>query len=92
VPDPVAGDRDGGDPEHEAVVAEGVGLAMLVVLDGLGPAERVALVRHDGFAVPSGDRGRPGAVGGGGQDAGQPARRRVRGAAEPAADPERSAP
>ena len=52
VPDPVAGNRDGGDPEHEAVLAEGVGLALLVVLDTLTPAERVAFVLHDTFAVP----------------------------------------
>jgi RNA polymerase sigma-70 factor, ECF subfamily len=49
---PVVADRDGGDPEHEAVLAEGVGLALLVVLDTLTPAERVAFVLHDTFAVP----------------------------------------
>ena len=52
VPDPVVEDRDGGDPEREAVLAEGVGLALLVVLDTLTPAERVAFVLHDTFAVP----------------------------------------
>ncbi|WP_433469754.1 sigma-70 family RNA polymerase sigma factor [Spirillospora sp. CA-128828] len=41
-----------GDPEHEAVLIETVGRAMLVVLDTLGPAERVAFVLHDVFAVP----------------------------------------
>jgi RNA polymerase sigma factor (sigma-70 family) len=41
-----------GDPEHEAVLVESVGRAMLVVLDTLGPAERVAFVLHDVFAVP----------------------------------------
>jgi RNA polymerase sigma factor (sigma-70 family) len=40
------------DPEHEAVLADSVGLAMLVVLDTLAPAERVAFVLHDMFAVP----------------------------------------
>ncbi len=40
------------DPEHEAVLADSVGLAMLVVLDRLAPAERVAFVLHDMFAVP----------------------------------------
>jgi RNA polymerase sigma factor (sigma-70 family) len=40
------------DPEHAAVVADSVGLAMLVVLDTLPPAERVAFVLHDMFAVP----------------------------------------
>jgi RNA polymerase sigma factor (sigma-70 family) len=52
LPDPVAGDRDGDDPEHEALLSEGVGLALLVVLDTLTPAERVAFVLHDLFAVP----------------------------------------
>jgi RNA polymerase sigma-70 factor (ECF subfamily) len=41
-----------GDPEHEAVLADSVGLALLVVLDTLGPAERLAFVLHDMFAVP----------------------------------------
>ncbi|MEU9017375.1 sigma-70 family RNA polymerase sigma factor [Actinomadura sp. NPDC048394] len=46
-------ERAGGrDPEEEAVLADSVGLAMLVVLDRLGPAERVAFVLHDLFAVP----------------------------------------
>jgi RNA polymerase sigma factor (sigma-70 family) len=45
--------RDGGvDPEDEALLAESVGLALLVVLDSLEPAERVAFVLHDVFAVP----------------------------------------
>src|SRR5262249_56371156 len=43
---------EGSDPEEEAVVAEGVGLALLVVLDTLAPAERLAFVLHDMFAVP----------------------------------------
>lgn len=43
---------DGGDPEQEALLVESVGRALLVVLDRLGPAERVAFVLHDGFAVP----------------------------------------
>ncbi|WP_433143627.1 sigma-70 family RNA polymerase sigma factor [Actinomadura nitritigenes] len=47
-----APERAGGDPEEEAVLADSVGLAMLVVLDRLGPAERVAFVLHDLFAVP----------------------------------------
>jgi RNA polymerase sigma factor (sigma-70 family) len=42
----------GPDPEQEAVLAESVGLALLVVLDRLSPAERVAFVLHDTFAVP----------------------------------------
>ena len=40
------------DPEREAILAEGIGLAMLVVLETLEPAERVAFVLHDMFAVP----------------------------------------
>ena len=42
----------GTDPEHEAVLADSVGLALLVVLDALTPAERLAFVLHDMFAVP----------------------------------------
>jgi RNA polymerase sigma-70 factor (ECF subfamily) len=51
VPEPVAGPT-GGDPEHEAVLADSVGLALLVVLETLAPAERLAFVLHDMFAVP----------------------------------------
>jgi RNA polymerase sigma-70 factor (ECF subfamily) len=52
LPEPIAGNGDVLDPEHAAVVADSVGLAMLVVLDTLPPAERVAFVLHDMFAVP----------------------------------------
>ncbi len=54
LPDPVASGADmlGVDPEQEALLAEGVGLALLVVLDTLAPAERLAFVLHDMFAVP----------------------------------------
>jgi len=52
VADPTASRVDGVDPEQEALLAEGVGLALLVVLDTLAPAERVAFVLHDMFAVP----------------------------------------
>ena len=45
-------DVGGMDPEHEAVLADSVGLALLVVLDALTPAERLAFVLHDMFAVP----------------------------------------
>jgi RNA polymerase sigma-70 factor (ECF subfamily) len=55
MPDPIVTLADGGDPEHEAIVAESVGLAMQVVLDLLPPAERVAFVLHDVFAVPFDD-------------------------------------
>ena len=51
VPEPVAGPADG-DPEHEPVLADSVGLALLVVLETLAPAERLAFVLHDMFAVP----------------------------------------
>ncbi|WP_217913418.1 sigma-70 family RNA polymerase sigma factor [Miltoncostaea marina] len=53
--DPVVDPVDGTDPEHEALVAGAVGLAMHVVLDQLGPAERLAYVLHDMFAVPFDD-------------------------------------
>jgi len=49
---PVMPPPDGTDPEHEAVLADSVGLALLVVLDTLTPAERLAFVLHDMFAVP----------------------------------------
>ncbi|MEU8584828.1 sigma-70 family RNA polymerase sigma factor [Streptomyces abikoensis] len=52
VPDPVVSGVDGIDPEHEALLSDSVGLAMLVVLESLAPAERLAFVLHDMFAVP----------------------------------------
>lgn len=52
VPDPVVTYGDGADPEGDAVLAESVGLALLVVLEKLKPAERVAFVLHDMFAIP----------------------------------------
>jgi RNA polymerase sigma-70 factor (ECF subfamily) len=52
MPDPIVDRADGTDPEHEALLAESVGLALLVVLETLNPAERVAFVLHDTFAVP----------------------------------------
>jgi len=52
VPDPILSPEDGIDPEQEALLGDSVGLAMLVVLDALTPAERVAFVLHDVFAVP----------------------------------------
>lgn len=52
VPDPIVSPVEGGDPEHEALVADSVGLAMLGVLETLGPEERVAFVLHDMFSVP----------------------------------------
>ena len=52
LPDPVVERIDGGHPEHEALLADSVGLALLVVLETLTPAERLAFVLHDMFAVP----------------------------------------
>ncbi|MET9602252.1 sigma-70 family RNA polymerase sigma factor [Streptomyces sp. NPDC006459] len=50
--DPAGSREDTVDPEQEAVMADSVGLALLVVLDRLAPAERLAFVLHDLFAVP----------------------------------------
>jgi RNA polymerase sigma factor (sigma-70 family) len=52
VPDPIVTPETGIDPEQEAVLADSVGLALLVVLDTLTPAERLSFVLHDMFAVP----------------------------------------
>src|SRR6266545_357404 len=52
LPDPIISPQDQTDPEQQALLAEGVGLALLVVLDTLAPAERLAFVLHDMFAVP----------------------------------------
>ncbi|HEX2343489.1 MAG TPA: sigma-70 family RNA polymerase sigma factor [Vicinamibacterales bacterium] len=51
-PEPVATGTRGSSPEQEALLADSVGLALLVVLDRLTPAERLAFVLHDMFAVP----------------------------------------
>jgi RNA polymerase sigma factor (sigma-70 family) len=52
IPDPIVSREDAIDPEHESVLADSVGLALFVVLETLTPAERVAFVLHDTFAVP----------------------------------------
>jgi RNA polymerase sigma-70 factor (ECF subfamily) len=52
MPDPIVSPEEGLDPEQEALLGDSVGLAMLVVLDALAPAERVAFVLHDVFGVP----------------------------------------
>ena len=52
IPEQIPGATGGDDPEQEAVLADSVGRAMLVVLNALTPAERVAFVLHDMFAVP----------------------------------------
>ncbi|MGH8983019.1 MAG: sigma-70 family RNA polymerase sigma factor, partial [Acidimicrobiia bacterium] len=84
VPDPIVTREDAVDPEHEALLADSVGLALLVVLDLLDPAERLAFVLHDMFGVPF-DEIAP--VVGRSPDAARQlasrARRRVRGAATP---------
>ncbi|MEU3460550.1 RNA polymerase sigma factor SigJ [Streptomyces sp. NPDC006733] len=90
VPDPVISGADGLDPEHEVLLADSVGLALLVVLDTLPPAERLAFVLHDMFAVPFDDIApivdrSPAAT----RQLASRARRRVQGAA-PAPDADRS--
>jgi RNA polymerase sigma-70 factor (ECF subfamily) len=52
VPEPIVSREDGIDPEYEALLADSVGLALLAVLETLTPAERLAFVLHDMFAVP----------------------------------------
>ncbi len=51
-PEPIVSQMAHSDPEHEALLAEAVGVALQVVLDALSPAERMAFVLHDMFAVP----------------------------------------
>lgn len=51
LPEPVISHQDRSDPEHEALMADSVGFAMLVVLEKLNPAERIAFVLHDIFAL-----------------------------------------
>jgi len=86
-PEPVATGTLGSSPEHEALLADSVGLALLVVLDRLTPAERLAFVLHDMFAVPFEEIGP--IVGRSAEAARQlasRARRRVRGGGTPDAD------
>jgi len=52
VPEPIANGENGTDPEHEALLGDSVGLALLVVLETLSPPERVAFVLHDMFDLP----------------------------------------
>ena len=91
IPDPVVRRGNGVDPQHDAVLADSVGLALLVVLETLTPAERLAFVLHDMFAVPfdaiASMLGRsPAAI----RQLASRARSRVRGAAPaPDLDPER---
>jgi RNA polymerase sigma-70 factor (ECF subfamily) len=86
-PDPIVSPQQGVDPEQEALLADSVGLAMLVVLDALTPAERLAFVLHDVFAVPFEEIGpivgrTPTAA----RQLASRARRRVQGAPVPDAD------
>lgn len=88
VPDPIVSLEAGGDPEQQSMLADSVGLAMLVVLETLTPAERLAFVLHDMFAVPFDEIGpmierSPAAA----RQLASRARRRVRGGA-PAPDPD----
>jgi RNA polymerase sigma factor (sigma-70 family) len=88
VPDPIVTRADGGDPEQEVMLADAVGLALLVVLGELAPAERLAFVLHDMFAVPFEEiapmlQRSPAAT----RQLASRARRRVRGSA-PAPDPD----
>jgi RNA polymerase sigma-70 factor (ECF subfamily) len=88
LPDPLIDRADAIDPEHQALLADSVGLALLVVLDTLSPAERLAFVLHDMFAVPFDEIGpmvdrSPTAA----RQLASRARRRVQGAA-PAPDPD----
>ena len=87
VPDPVVSLDEDLDPEHEALLAESVGLAMLVVLDALTPAERLAFVLHDVFGVPFADIARAlDRSEAAAQQLASRARRRVQGCPEPDAD------
>src|SRR5215211_7925341 len=91
VPEPIVSREDAADPEHEALLADSVGLALLVVLETLGPAERLAFVLHDMFGVPFDEIapivGRSPAAA---RQLASRGRRRVRGAAPvPDADPAR---
>ncbi|BCJ37416.1 DNA-directed RNA polymerase sigma-70 factor [Actinocatenispora thailandica] len=90
LPDFVVTEDDGAQPADEAVLAESVGLALLVVLDTLGPAERLAFVLHDMFAVPFDEVGRvldrsPDAA----KMLASRARRKVQGTARPSDDRQR---
>jgi RNA polymerase sigma-70 factor (ECF subfamily) len=90
VPEPIVSFADTLDPEQHALVADSVGLALLVVLDTLHPAERLAFVLHDVFGVPFAeiahvlDRSEAAA-----QQLASRARRRVHGSPEPDRDLER---
>jgi len=84
LPEPLVDDGAADGPEHEAVLADSVGMALLVVLETLSPAERLSFVLHDVFAVPFDDVAQimdrtPDSA----RQLASRARRRVRGAAPP---------
>jgi RNA polymerase sigma-70 factor (ECF subfamily) len=88
IPEPIVRTGAGSDPQDEALLADAVGIAMQVVLEALSPAERIAFVLHDLFAVPFDEiaallERSPGAA----RQLASRARRRVRDAA-PSADPD----
>ena len=87
LPDPILSPEGGPDPEQEALLGDSVGLALLVVLDSLTPAERIAFVLHDVFAVPF-DQVAPivGRTPTAARQLASRARRRVRGAPVPDVD------
>ena len=84
MPEPIVSAEDESNPEHEALVADSVGFALLIVLEALSPPERLAFVLHDMFGVPFDEIG---SIVGRSPDAARQlasrARRRVRGAPEP---------
>lgn len=87
IPDPIVGGAEDGDPGHAAVMADSVGIALLVVLEALSPHERLAFVLHDVFAIPFEEIARivertPAAA----RQLASRARRRVKSAAVPDAD------
>ena len=89
MPDPVVTREDDPNPERDAVLADSVGLALLVVLEALSPAERLALVLHDMFDVPFEEIGpMVGRSATAARQLASRARRRVQGAAVPH-DPDR---
>ena len=90
VPDPFVRSGDGVDPAEQGVLADSVGLALLVVLEALDPAERLAFVLHDMFAVPFEEIApMVGRTAGAARQLASRARRRVRGAT-PTGQPDRA--
>jgi RNA polymerase sigma-70 factor (ECF subfamily) len=86
LPEPVATRENGADPEHEAELADSVGLALLVVLETLTPPERLAFVLHDMFAVPFDEiAGIVGRTPSAARQLASRARRRIQGAEPPSA-------